>query len=108
MRPGERRIRNGSSGIDTAGGLMPELLRLFFDLPEAKVLEIRNTALGLIAEGKTVMSATIGTTTGSKVFPMPPADALFEARAALRRIAPEKYGRRVRKTYASFSRPAGY
>lgn len=78
---------------------MPELLRLFFGLPESKVLEIRDRAVALIAEGKTLMEVKGQGKEGVKAFPMPPRDALFEANAALRALNPAKYGRRVRRTH---------
>jgi hypothetical protein len=78
--------------------------KLFFDLEESQVLELRDNAVALIGEGKTIMSVSAGGKSGSKVFPMNPKDVLLEARAALRHINPETYGKRVRKTYASFRR----
>lgn len=81
---------------------MAELLRLFFGLPEADVLKLRDGAIALIQEGKTIMSVSGGGKSGSKSFPMQPKEVLFEANAALRHLNPEKYGRRVRKTYARF------
>ena len=80
------------------------LQQLFFGLPEAKVLEIRDKAVALIAEGKTIMEAQArGGQMSQKAFPMPPAQVLFEARAALRSINPTLYGHRRTRTYARLS-----
>jgi len=81
---------------------VPELLRLFFGLPESEVLGLRDGALALIKEGKTLMSVSGGGKSGSKQFPISPREVLFEANAALRHLNPDKYGRRIRKTYANF------
>lgn len=81
---------------------MAELLRLFFGLPETEVLQIRDSALAIIKEGKTLMNVSAGGKTGAKQFPMPPKEVIFEANAALRHLNPDKYGRRIRKTYAHF------
>lgn len=81
---------------------MPELLRLFFGLPEAEVLEIRNNAVAMIKGGSVLMNVSGGGKSGGKQFAMPPKEILFEANAALRHLNPTKYGRRVRKTYANF------
>lgn len=79
-----------------------ELTKVFFDLPEGEVLQIRDQAVRLIKEGKTLMEVTAGGKTGRRQWAMPPKEMLFEARAALRHINPQRYGKRIRKTYAAF------
>jgi hypothetical protein len=73
------------------------LLQLFYDLTENEVLAIRDDAIALIAEGKTLLEVTSGGKTGRKQFTLPPAHVLFEARAALKHINPAEYGRRRRR-----------
>ncbi len=89
---------------------MPDypLQRLFFDCTEADVLAIRDKAIALIKEGKTIMRFTAAGKEAEKAWALPPQQMLMEARAALRHIDPATYGRRVRKTYASFRRQYPY
>lgn len=77
---------------------MAAVLRLFFDKTEVQVLAIRDTAIALIAEGKTLMSVGAGGKSGSRQFPMQPADIVRECNAALRHINPTRWGKRHRKT----------
>lgn len=80
------------------------LQRLFFDLPEADVVALRTSAVNLIKEGKTIMEVqSRGGQMSQKAFPMPPAQVLFEANAALKSINPTLYGRRRTRTYARLS-----
>ncbi len=83
---------------------MPELLRLFFDLPEADVLDIRNCAVKLIKEGKTIMKVGAGGKEAEKQFSLPPSTMLFEANAALKHINPAVYGKKIRRTFTTVAR----
>ena len=74
------------------------LLQLFFDLEEAEVVAIRDRAVALITEGKTLMEVTSGGKSGRKQWALAPERMLFEARAALRHINPDDYGKRRRFT----------
>ena len=75
-----------------------ELHRLFFSLPEAQIVEIRDKALELITEGKTIMNLSGAGKGVGKMFAMQPKEILFEANAALKHVNPAKYGRRRTKT----------
>ena len=79
------------------------LLKLFFLDTEAEVLAIRANAKALITETKTLMEVEGGGHKGTSVFPMPPAQVVFECNAALRFLNPKVYGRRRTRTYASLS-----
>ena len=80
------------------------LLKLFFLDPEADVLAIRDAAKALILQGKTIMEVqSRGGQMSQKAFPMPPAQVLFEANAALQFLNPQQYGFRRTRTYARIS-----
>lgn len=73
--------------------------QLFFDLDAPTVTQIRDKAIDLILEGKTLMTwGTPGFNAG-KQFVMHPNEMLAEANAALRFIN----GGRVTKTFPNFS-----
>lgn len=55
----------------------------FVGLPRATVEAIRDRAVALILEGKTIMSWSDGSTNSSKQFAMPPKEMLDEAHHAL-------------------------
>lgn len=55
----------------------------FVGLPRATVEAIRDKAVALILEGKTIMSWSDGATNSSKQFAMPPKEMLDEALHAL-------------------------
>jgi hypothetical protein len=78
------------------------LQRLFFDLTEEEVLEIRTAAVTAIKAIKPIMTVGGGGKSMGREFAMPPADILKEANAALKHIDPETYGRRIRTTYSRF------
>lgn len=55
----------------------------FIGLPRATLEAIRDRAVALILEGKTIMSWSDGVTSTSKQFSMPPKEMLTEAQYAL-------------------------
>ena len=74
---------------------------LFFSLPEAQVLAIRDNAVAIISGVKTIMEVqSRGGQMSQKAFAMPPKDILAEANAALRYLNPAVYGCRRTRTYA--------
>jgi len=77
---------------------MAAIQRLFFDLPQATVEAIRDKAVALILEGKTVMQWSIGDSRFTKQFALSPEQMLAEANAALKHLD----GTRVTTTYATF------
>jgi hypothetical protein len=56
---------------------------IFVGLPRATIEQLRDKAVALILEGKTIMSYGDGVTNASKQFAMPPQDMLNEAKYAL-------------------------
>ncbi len=58
-----------------------------------EVRAIQSKAKALLLEGKTLMSWSDSGTSTSKQFAMPVADVLEECAYALRRLAPEKFGK---------------
>lgn len=86
-----------------------ELLRLFFGLPESEIVDLRDNALSLISEGKTIMNMSGAGKGVGKMFPgMTPREVLFEANQALRHVNPTKYGRRITKTVSFYTRRESY
>lgn len=77
-----------------------QLQKLFFLDTEAEILATRAKARALIDEGKTLLEVEGGGHKGTKAFPMPPAQVLFECNEALRYLNPRRYGRRRTRTYA--------
>ena len=76
-----------------------EIQQLFFDLDETTVTQIRDKAVALILEAKTLMSWSTPGFNAGKAFVMPPAQMLAEANAALRHLN----GTRFIRTYSDFS-----
>jgi len=89
---------------------MPDypLQNLFFDFEEEEVLAIRKQAKKLVTDGKTIMKVSAAGNEAEKQFTLPVAQVLMECRAALKHIDPAKYGKRVKRTYASFRRQYPY
>ena len=67
---------------------------IFIGLDETQLLAIRNKAVALITEGKTLMSYSDSGSSGAKQFAMPPKEMLSEAQFALSRLDPLTYGQR--------------
>jgi hypothetical protein len=59
---------------------------------EAELLHLRDTAVKLIAEGKTIMEYGAEGSSASREFTMPPADLLLEVTWSLKSKLPKKYG----------------
>jgi hypothetical protein len=72
---------------------------LFVGLPRETVEAIRDKAVQLIMEGKTIMSYGDGATNASKQFALPPQQMLQEANYALQRL-----DGRVRALYTNYNR----
>jgi hypothetical protein len=68
-------------------------------LPRATIEAIRDKAVSLLLEGKTIMSWGDGSTNTSKQFSMPPDKLLQEANYALQRL-----NGRVRTLYTNYNR----
>ena len=73
---------------------------IFVGLPSEEIIEIRNKAISLFKQGKTIMSYGDGVTQASKQFVMPPADVLAECRYALDKLN----GTRVRGLFNNYNR----
>lgn len=76
---------------------MPE--GIFVGLDRETIVAIRDRAVSLILEGKTIMSYGDGSTNASKSFAMPPKQMLEEAKYAL-----EKMDGRVRGLWTNYNR----
>jgi hypothetical protein len=74
---------------------------IFVGLPQATIEAIRDKAVALILEGKTIMSYGDGATNASKQFSMPPTQMLQEAKYALERLASPT---RTRGLYTNYNR----
>jgi hypothetical protein len=72
---------------------------LFVGLPRETIEAIRDKAVALILEGKTIMSYADGSTNASKQFSMPPQQMLQEANYALQRL-----DGRTRGLYTNYNR----
>jgi hypothetical protein len=72
---------------------------LFVGLPKATIEAIRDKAVTLILEGKTIMSYGDGSTNASKQFALPPQQMLQEANYALLRVEG-----RTRGLYTNYNR----
>lgn len=72
---------------------------IFFDLPQATIEAIQAKAVGLILEGKTLMTYSVGGKAAGKQFAMSPSEMLQEASAALANIN----GKYIQTTYPDFS-----
>ena len=69
----------------------------------AELLTLRTTIKNLILEGKTVVTGSMGSKNFSKVFPVPCDKILLEITAALKKVDPTTYGRRITRTSPSFT-----
>jgi hypothetical protein len=76
---------------------MPE--GIFVGLDRETLTAIRDRAVGLILEGKTIMSYGDGSTNASKQFSMPPKEMLSESKYALERL-----DGRVRGLWTNYNR----
>ena len=72
---------------------------IFVGLPRETLEALRDKAVALMLEGKTIMSYGDGSTNASKQFTMPPKDMLQEANYALLRL-----NGRVRTLYTNYNR----
>jgi monoamine oxidase len=68
---------------------------IFIGLKEEQLLAIRDKAVEMITEGKTLMSYSDSGSSASKQFAMPPKEMLGEAMFALSRLDPQTYGRSI-------------
>lgn len=73
---------------------------LFIGLDECTLLSIRDKAVALITEGKTLMSYADSGSSATKQFSLPPKEMLNEAMYALSRLDPSVYGRRRTMIYS--------
>ena len=73
---------------------------IFVGLPRATIESIRDRAVALILDGKTIMSYGDGVTSSSKQFAMPPQDMLNEAKYALKLLDRQQ----VRGIYTNYNR----
>ena len=78
---------------------------IFIGLSESDILAIRDKAVAMLKEGKTIMSYGDQGTSVSKLFPLPPERVLEECNHALRVLDPDTYGsaRASRRTSANFA-----
>ena len=67
---------------------------IFIGLSESDILAIRDKAVAMLKEGKTIMSYSDSGTNVSKQFVMPVKEVLAECRMALQQLDPETYGPR--------------
>jgi hypothetical protein len=78
---------------------------IFIGLSESDILAIRDKAVAMLKEGKTIMSYSDSGTSVSKQFVMPVKEVLTECRMALQLLDPATYGSRktvIRTDYRSF------
>lgn len=68
---------------------------IFIGLTESDILAIRDKAVAMLKEGKTIMSYSDTGTSVSKQFVMPVKEVLAECRMALSQLDPEVYGKRL-------------
>ena len=71
---------------------------IFIGLTEDQLLAIRDKAVTLITEGKTLMSYSDSGSSASKQFAMPPKEMLAEAQYALYLFDPQQYSANARST----------
>ena len=71
---------------------------IFIGLTEEQLLSIRDKAVSLITEGKTLMSYSDSGSSASKQWAMPPKEMLAEAQYALYLFDPQQYSANVRST----------
>jgi len=67
---------------------------IFIGLKEEQLLAIRDKAVAMITEGKTLMSYSDSGSSSSKAFALPPREMLTESLFALSSLDPLTYGRR--------------
>jgi hypothetical protein len=67
---------------------------IFIGLTEEQLLAIRDKAVAMITEGKTLMSYSDSGSSASKQFALPPREMLTESLFALSSLDPLTYGRR--------------
>jgi hypothetical protein len=68
---------------------------LFIGLTECQLLALRDKAVSLITEGKTVMSYSDSGSSVTKQFALPPKEMLGEALYALSKLDPATYGKSI-------------
>jgi len=68
---------------------------LFIGLTECELLAIKEKAVALITEGKTLMSYSDSGSSASRQMVLPAKEMLAESLYALSRLDPATYGRRV-------------
>ncbi len=68
---------------------------IFIGLTESDILAIRDKAVAMLKEGKTIMSYSDSGTNVSKQFVMPVKEVLAECRMALQQLDPDTYGKRL-------------
>ena len=68
---------------------------LFIGLTECELLAIKEKAVALITEGKTLMSYSDSGSSASRQMVMPAKEMLAESLFALSRLDPATYGRRI-------------
>jgi hypothetical protein len=68
---------------------------LFIGLTECELLAIKEKAVALITEGKTLMSYSDSGSSASRQMVLPAKEMLAESLFALSRLDPATYGRRV-------------
>ena len=68
---------------------------IFIGLSESDILAIRDKAVAMLKEGKTIMSYSDTGTSVSKQFVMPVKEVLAECKMALQALDPDTYGKRV-------------
>ena len=73
---------------------------IFVGLPRATIEKMRDKAVELILQGKTIMSYGDGVNNASKQFAMPPKEVLQECRYALDKLD----GKKVRGLWTNYGR----
>ena len=68
---------------------------IFIGLSESDILAIRDKAVAMLKEGKTIMSYSDTGTSVNKQFVMPVREVLAECKIALQQLDPATYGSRV-------------
>lgn len=68
---------------------------IFIGLAESDILAIRDKAVAMLKEGKTIMSYSDSGTNVSKQFTMPVKEVLAECKMALQQLDPDTYGKRT-------------
>jgi hypothetical protein len=78
---------------------------IFIGLAESDILAIRDKAVALLKEGKTIMSYSDSGTNVNKQFTMPVKEVMLECKMALSQLDPATYGERktvIRTDYTGF------